>query len=354
MSDLQKIKEARLMEQYASRENDQDTEEKGEYKTALDISEADEISLEKLCEKIEVALESEKWQIANSFSNEILRRDPKYAKAYLYKLLAERKVFHKTALANLETPFDDSDNYRLLIRFADVYLKTEIESYSEKVKLSYQARTIEARYQALCNKLAKAYTGSHYQEVANGFRELGNYKDSIKRATECLEKSKKAISKERRRPILKKVAIVAVILAVVLGIVGFKMLKAASYKAELFVVEVTEKVNVYYDDNKVYCVFKINIINNSKYNANYLKGYITISDAEGTVLASGSAWFTGVIASQNKNYHELDLDFDRGGVGERIWNADLSDLVVTFRITEIRFENGTQKEYSEKDVVVNK
>ena len=123
---------------------------------------------------------------------------------------------------------------------------------------------------------------------------------------------------------------------------------AVSYKAELFTVEVTEKVNVDYDDNKVDCVFKFNIINDSKHDANYLKGYITISDAEGTVLASGSAWFKGDISSQNKNYHELSLDFDRGGVGERIWNADLSDLVITFRITEIHFDDGTEKSTAKK------
>ena len=52
-------------------------------------------------------------------------------------------------------------------------------------------------------------------------------------------------------------------------------------------MEVTDKVNVDYDDYTADFVFKFNIINKSFHNANYLEGYITISDTEGNVLASG-------------------------------------------------------------------
>ena len=85
-----------------------------------------------------------------------------------------------------------------------------------------------------------------------------------------------------------------------------------------------------------------------------MEGYITICDAEGTVLASGGNWFSGVISARNSNYHELSFDLDRSAATTRLWNTDLSDLVIKFRITEIHFDDGTVKEYRGKDVVVNK
>ena len=300
-----------------------------------------------------MALESEQWQIANRFSDEILRRNPKFAKAYLYKLLAEHKVFKKEELANVKRPFDDSDNYRLLIRFSDVYLKSEIENYSETVKARYQAETLENQYQALCRQTSTASTEQQYQVLANSFYHLGDYKDSKKLAAEYLKKFKSANKQSEAKAKRKRLFVKIIIFGIILAIVGVPILKKVSYRAGLFSVEVTDKVNVDYDDYTASFVFKFNIINESFHNANYLEGYITISDAEGTVLASGGNWFNGAIASKNSNYFELSLNLDRSAATTRIWNSDFSDLVIKYRITEIHFDDGTVKEYTSKDVIVN-
>ena len=259
LSDLQKIKEEIAEGQQIIRETDCDCDENKYYESALDTSEADEISLNELCKKSELALESEQWQIANDFSDEIIRRNPKYAKAYLYKLLAEYRVFKKEELAKLETPFDDNDIYRLLIRFSDIYLKTEIENYSSIVKNNCQAKTLESQYQALCRKIKTASIGKHYLEAANGFHKLGDYKDSKNLETECLEKFKNATKKEHKKKIIKRFFLGIVILGIVFTIVGLPLLKKASYRLELFSVEVTDKVNVDYDDYTASFVFKFNI-----------------------------------------------------------------------------------------------
>lgn len=354
LSDLQKIKEAIIEGQQITKEIDCDRDENEYYESALDTSEADEISLGELCKKAEMALETEQWQIANRFSDEILRRDPKFAKAYLYKLLAEHKVFKKEALANSSMPFDNSDNYRLLIRFADVYLKAEIENYSDSVKRKYKAQTVENQYQALYSHMATASTEMDYQKLANGFHSLGDYKDSQKLAAEYLKKFKSANRQSQAKAKRKKFFVKLIIFGIVLAIIGAPVFKKASYRGGLFSVEVTDKVNVNYNDYNIYFVLKFNIINKSIHNANYLKGYITISDAEGTVLASGGTWFSGAIASRNSNYHELSLELDRTAAIEKIWNTDFSDLVITYRITEIHFDDGTVKEYRGKDVIVNR
>lgn len=354
LSELQKIKDAINEGQQQTKENDCDLDENESYETALDTSEADEFSIDELCKKSEMALESEQWQIASRFSDEILRRNPKFAKAYLYKLLAEHRVFKKEALANLKKPFDDSDNYRLLIRFADVYLKSEIENYSESVKARYQAETLENQYQVLCKQIETASTESDYQNLANGFHNLGDYKDSKKLAAEYLKKFKSANKQSQAKAKRKKLLVKVIIFGIILAIIGVPILNKASYRGGLFSVEVTDKVNVDYDDYTADFVFKFNIINDSWHNANYLEGYITISDVEGTVLASGGTWFSGAISAKNSNYHELSLELDRSTATAQIWNTDFSDLVIRYRITEIHFDDGTVKEYTGKDVIVNK
>lgn len=354
LSDLQKMKEASAAAQSGTKQSNRDTNEHEYYEATLDTSEADEISLEALCQKAEMALESEQWRVANSFSEEMLRRDPKFAKAYLYKLLAERRIFKKEELANSASPFDDSENYRLLIRFADVYLKSEIEIYSKAVKENYQARTLETQYQALRDRSATASTEKDFQNLANGFHRLGDYKDGQKLAAEYLKKYKSANRHSQAKARRKKLFVKIAILVIIFAIIGVPVLKKASYRGGLFSVEVTDKINVDYDDDSVCIVFKFNIMNESGHNANYLEGYITISDAEGTVLASGGTWFSGVIASKNSNYHELSLDLERDAATVQIWNSDFSELVITYRITEIHFDDGTVKEYTGKDVVVNK
>lgn len=354
LSDLQKIKEAISAEQTILTENAQALNENGYYESALDTGEADEISLDELCKKSEMALESEQWQIANRFSDEILRRNPKFAKAYLYKLLAEYKVFKKEELENLEKPFDDNNNYRLLIRFADVYLKAEIENYSKAVKVRYQAESFEKQYQVLCSQSETASTEHDYRKLANGFHGLGDYKDSEKFAAEYLKKFKAASGRAQARTKRKNFLIRMTIFAIVFAVIGIPLLKKVSYGVEFFTVEVTDKVNVDYDDNNISVVLKFYINNKSIHNANYLEGYITISDEEGTVLVSGSTWFEGVIVSQNKNYHELSLNLERDSASISVWNSDFSELIITYRITEIHFNDGTVKEYTGKDVIVNK
>lgn len=353
LSELQEMRKSITIRKNISKETDCDIGNKA-YGSALDTSGADEISLDELCEKSEIALESEKWQIADSFSDEILRKNPKFAKAYLYKLLAEYEVFKKEALANLKEPFYQSDNYRLLMRFADMYLKAEVEGYAKMARERYISETLENRYQELFNQMRNASAESDYQSLADYFHNLDDYKDSQKLAAECLKRSQRASKRSRAKAKRKKLLVKLVIVGIILAIIGVPILEKASYRGELFSVEITDKVNVGYDYDTASFVFKFNIINNSPHNANYMEGYITISDVEGTVLASGTTWFSGVIASKNSNYHELSLELNRSVATTRLWNTDCSDLVIKYRITEIHFEDGTVKEYRGEDAIVNK
>lgn len=353
LSELQQIKKNQLASKRNALKSD-DLVKDIHHKSTMDTDEADECSIEVLCKKAEMALEAEQWNVAHSFSNQIIRKNPKFAKAYLYKLLADYRIFKKEELEKCEKPFAENDNYRLLIRFADVYLKAEIESYSETVNSKYVIKVLETQYQTLCRQASVAITEDDFQKLANGFYKLRDYKDSKNlfeiylKKFEILNRQKKA--KARRKKFLKTMIFVCIVFALIATIA----LKKASYRADLFSIQITDKINDRFDDNHVYCLFEFEINNNSSHNATYLEGTMTIKDTDDNVLSSGTVWFSGEIDAKSTSYFDLSWEMKRTVDATQIWNTDYAELVIMYKITEIHFDDWTIKEYIGKEVVVNK
>ena len=197
-------------------------------------------------------------------------------------------------------------------------------------------------------------TENNGQYYPNEFQSCNVYKGSKKLVAWCLKKLKNVIASPQSKETRKKFLIKLIIFGIIFAIIVTPIYKKAAYRRGLFSAEIIDKVNVDYDDYTANIVLKFNIINDSRHNANRLEGYITISDAEGTVLAYGGTWFSGAISAKNSTYHELSFDLNRSAATTRLWNADLSELIIKYRITEIHFDDGTVKEYIGKDVIVNK
>lgn len=91
-----------------------------------------------LLERVSLFLEDGKWQDANMYCEKVLDTDPKNARAYLGKLMAELQVRSRNQLADCAEPFDNSDNYAKIIRFGDEALEKEVRGYiahiNEKAK----------------------------------------------------------------------------------------------------------------------------------------------------------------------------------------------------------------------------
>ena len=239
------------------------------------------------------------------------------------------------------------------MRFADPYLKAEIEIYNKTVK----ERQLEAHYQYLCNRAAAAITESELQKLANEFFRLGDYKDARQRHEECLEKFKSRSQQNRIAKQLKKqskrllIIVTAICIAATLIITA--SCRRASYRVELFSVRVTEKVNDSYDNSKIHCSFQFEIRNNSRHDVAYLQGTMNIKDASGNLLSNGQAWFRGAITAKDTSYFDLSWSMSRNNDAVAVWNSDFSELVITYKITEIHFENGKVKEYRGPELVVN-
>ena len=75
-------------------------------------------------------LEDEKWEEANEYCEKALDIDPKCAKAYLGKLMADLKIGTEDALKDSKTFLEKNSNYEKILKFADDELATRIKKYN--------------------------------------------------------------------------------------------------------------------------------------------------------------------------------------------------------------------------------
>ncbi len=81
---------------------------------------------EQLLKRAKLALEDGEFEKADEFCEQALNIDAENAEAYLIKLLIESKLDSVEKLGNLIEPFDNSKNYKKVVRFADTKLKDDL------------------------------------------------------------------------------------------------------------------------------------------------------------------------------------------------------------------------------------
>ena len=123
----------------------------------------------KLFEQVNLALNTQDWILAEKLCNEMLRRDPQDANAYLFKILADVQVSRKEDLPKIKKDtlnreysdyvgtWEDEDGflldedaeyhlsqsknlYELFLRFADESLKQEIQHYNKLIEEKAEER----------------------------------------------------------------------------------------------------------------------------------------------------------------------------------------------------------------------
>lgn len=148
-------------------------------------------------------LEDGDWSLADEYCERVLDLDPENGRAYLGKLMAELKVRRQEGLKELELPFDDSGNYKKVVRFADDGLKSDIIGYIEHIIVRNENALLESLYVAANDNMREAQTSEDYELAAERFDKLGDYKDSTALAAACRENSEIA-SKDELLAIAKR------------------------------------------------------------------------------------------------------------------------------------------------------
>ena len=161
-----------------------------------------------LVKRIFVFLEDGDWNSADQYCEKVLDINVENAEAYLGKLMAELQVKTKDELKNCAKPFDNSNNYKRLLKFADDELKSYlldcIQYINDRnVRLAFesvQAR-IEGFYVRAKNKMDSAETESESIEAANAFKSIKSYKDSAMLSERCLANAEhfKELAKKKKR-----------------------------------------------------------------------------------------------------------------------------------------------------------
>ena len=162
-------------------------------------------TVESLLKRAFMFLEEDEWNSANEYAEKVLDLDPECARAYVVKLLVERKLstqeeLHFSKPANLiftnghfinalfTNPIENSENYKKAVRFADEQLKAELKRYSLENSEEYY----RIRYDNAKAKMNSAQSYKDYKIAAKMFENLSDYRNSIELAKQCYEKAEES------------------------------------------------------------------------------------------------------------------------------------------------------------------
>lgn len=142
-----------------------------------------------LLKRTEMFLEDREWERADEFCEQVLNSDPENPIAYLYKLMAALHVSKKEQLSNYTEPFDDRNDYKKAIRFADQDLKKELEDDNRIIRERNEINRKNKIYDDACSKMIAAKTEAEFKEVKALFMEVPGWKEADLKAQEAGEKA---------------------------------------------------------------------------------------------------------------------------------------------------------------------
>jgi len=120
-----------------------------------------------------IFLEDGDFEKADEYCEKVLDADPENAHAYLGKLMAELEVEKQEDLLDCNEPFDDNNNYKKALKYADDKLSAALKGY-----VSHINDEEDRKKQNIYDKAVSLYDTGEYEEAINAFESLGSYKDS--------------------------------------------------------------------------------------------------------------------------------------------------------------------------------
>lgn len=149
------------------------------------VVESNNTDIAPLLKRAFIFLEDGNWKDADEYCERVLDLDPECAMAYLGKLMAELKVRKQEDLAKLEIPFNEKDNYKKAIRYADNKLFEKLNQYIKDIDYSITKKT----YDAAVEQLNTATTSQQYSDVSLVFLKLEDFLDSKNLYNQCIQKA---------------------------------------------------------------------------------------------------------------------------------------------------------------------
>lgn len=174
-----------------------------------------------------LALEDGEWSRADDFFERCLNQNAEMAEAYLGKLMVELRINHPNDLKHCAESFENRNNYKKILRFADDKLKTFIIDITSYIEEQNNQKKLNHFY-----KYAVVLMSSNQKdslvEAIQCFKKLSGYLDSEALTKKCEENLQRIQTEEkeyaekkklRHKKIFKKIKISAAIALPVFALV---------------------------------------------------------------------------------------------------------------------------------------
>ncbi|MBP3559654.1 MAG: TIR domain-containing protein [Clostridia bacterium] len=152
----------------------------------------DNIEVAPLLERGFMFLEDEEWDRADEFFEKVLNKDPKNARAYLGKLLADLEVSSFEKLSEFHTTFSDSNFYEKIMRFADSDLKERVKNSNNIIARRVEDARKKALYEDALEIMQNATTEDMFENAGYMFVEVKDYADAKEKSEECFLRAEDA------------------------------------------------------------------------------------------------------------------------------------------------------------------
>ena len=145
------------------------------------------VNVEPLLERAFMFLEDGDWGEANEYCEKVLDQDPKNARAYLGKLMAECRACRMEDLQNCEQPFDGSGNYNKILRFAEPKLIETLKGYIAHINERNENARLTGIYNRAVSAMNEANSENEYKAAAEIFKTVPGFKDADSLVEKCLD-----------------------------------------------------------------------------------------------------------------------------------------------------------------------
>lgn len=145
------------------------------------------VNVEPLLERAFMFLEDGDWGEANEYCEKVLDQDPKNARAYLGKLMAECRACRLEDLQNCRQPFDGSGNYNKILRFAEPKLIETLKGYIAHINERNENARLTGIYNRAVSAMNEANSENGYKAAAEIFKTVPGFKDADSLVEKCLD-----------------------------------------------------------------------------------------------------------------------------------------------------------------------
>ena len=145
------------------------------------------VNVEPLLERAFMFLEDGDWGEANEYCEKVLDQDPKNARAYLGKLMAECRACRMEDLQNCRQPFDGNGNYNKILRFAEPKLIETLKGYIAHINERNENARLTEIYNRAVSAMNEANSENGYKAAAEMFKTVPGFKDADSLVEKCLD-----------------------------------------------------------------------------------------------------------------------------------------------------------------------